>query len=200
MLILRCLYDNFVSTILNGYLLYQYSSLWFSINPDPTSVETLGVLICFEFIVVQSGVFMAVFDKKLLCLFFMLVFALFAYEFNKMLPIHDNKIMIGYFFIVLHRIRFTFYNISKKQYDRLLGFSGLVAINYILAITFCLILLNYLPKLTYTNVFLNENNFYHKGFDLSNKSFLIATGSVYYSLMIFTTIYNSYLESKHDFA
>lgn len=198
MLILRCLYDNLVSTIFNCYLLYQYISLWFSINPDPITVETLGALICFEFIVVQSGVFMAVFHKKLLALFFVLVYALFAYEFNKMLPLQDNKIMIGYFFIVLHRIHFTFYNLSKKQYDRLLGFSGLAAINYILAIAFCVIFSSFLPKLTYTNAFLSKNSFRNIGCDLSSVSFLIATGSIYYLLMIFFTIYNSYLEGKQN--
>jgi hypothetical protein len=195
-MILRCLYDNFVSTLFNGYLLYQYLHLWFSINPDPIIVETLAVLICFEFIMVHSAVFMAVFQKKLSILFFVLVYALFAYEFNKMLPLQDNKIMIAYFTVVL-QMRFAFYNISEKQHDKLLGFSGLAAIIYILSIGFCIVFSNFLPKLICTNAFLNENNFHHNGFDLSKHSTLITTGSIYYSLLIFSILYNAYLEKYH---
>lgn len=192
-MILRCLYDNFVSTLFNGYLLYQYLHIWFSTNPDPIIVETLAVLISFEFIMVHSALFMAVFQKKLSILFFVLAYALFAYEFNKILPLQDNKIMIAYFAIVLHRMRFAFYNVSEKQRDKLLGLSGLAAVIYILSIGFCVVFSNYLHKLTYTTAFLNENNFQHNSFVLSQNSILIATGSIYYSLLIFSNLYNTYL-------
>lgn len=52
-MILRCLYDNFVSTLFNGYLLYKYLHLWFSIKPDPIIVETLAVLFYFILFAVQ---------------------------------------------------------------------------------------------------------------------------------------------------
>lgn len=195
-MILRCLLDNFVFTLFNGYLLYQYMHSWFSINPDPLTVETLAVLICSEFIMVNSGVLMAVFQKKLLILFFALVYALFAYEFNKMLPLQDNKIMIAYFVLVLHRMRFAFYNKSEKQRDKLLGLSGLAAILYIVSIGFCVVFSNSLRKLTYTNAFLDENNFQHNNYDPSQNSILMATASIYYSLLIFSYLSNEYLEKK----
>ncbi|WP_123868286.1 hypothetical protein [Flavobacterium hercynium] len=189
------LLDNFTSVLPNAYLFYEYLSLWLVVNPDPIAVKTLCVLISFEFIMVHSAIFMAAFQRKFSIIFFILVYGLFAYEFDKMLPLNDKRIMIAYLLVVLFRMRFAFFNVSKKQQDKLLGFSGLAAVIYILSIGFCAIFSDSLPRLNYTKAFASENVYDGSSYGLSEESaILMSTGTIYYFLLVISYLYNSYLE------
>lgn len=185
--------------LLNCYILYQFLNSW--INPqidDVGAIYTLSVLIAFEFIMVHSGVFMAVIKRSISIIFFIIFYGVFAWQFNKF--VYDDKILIIYLIVVLNRMRFAFFNASKQQKDRQLGFSGLAVICYAFALFPVLIFHNYIPKLGLTAEFLSSSNFaqYAKSDDLFTRQPQVpmAIGCLYYTLLITSELANDYLEKQ----
>lgn len=187
------------SILLNCYIFYQFLNSW--INPQIDgigAIYTLPVLIAFEFIMVHSGVFMASFQRSKSIIFFIIFYGVFAWQFNKYVT--DDKILITYLIVVFNRMRFAFFNASKQQKDRQLGFSGLAVICYAFALFPVLIFHNYIPKLGLTAEFLSSSHFaqYAKTDDIFTKQPQVpfAIGCLYYTLLISSELANDYLEKQ----
>ena len=124
---------EYAGILMNVFIVYQLLQLW--VFPQPTQAEkiySMSSLMAFEFVLVHSGVFMALMPKKWSLIIFVPFYGLFAYAFNKSMP--NNVILITYMFVVLNRMRFAFFNVDKKFKDRTILFSIIALIVYFILI------------------------------------------------------------------
>jgi len=92
-------------------LVFEMLRLWLS--PDAMQIDrlnTLAVMMGFEFIMIHSGVFMSVMPRKISLFFLIPFYSTFAFAMNTM--VSGNTILWLYFGVVLLRMRFAFSNPS----------------------------------------------------------------------------------------
>jgi len=117
----------YFSVILNLTLVAQAYLLW--TNPsmnDADKIYTIAILSSFEFFMIHSGVFMAIFPKKISLYIFFPLYGLFALAANSMAD--GNNILYLYLIIVFQRMRFAFSNPRKELKNRAITFSAYAAI------------------------------------------------------------------------
>ncbi|WP_209400920.1 hypothetical protein [Pseudozobellia sp. WGM2] len=109
------------------YRLWQYPQI-----DDGSKIATMSLLMAFEFIMVHSGVFMAVMPKKISLYFLFPFYLLFALAFN--FATEDNSILILYLVAIFNRMRFAFADVSKKIKEQNIFKSVLAALAYFVLI------------------------------------------------------------------
>ncbi|TXE13059.1 hypothetical protein FUA26_04495 [Seonamhaeicola algicola] len=143
---------------LNLVMAYQFFMLWY--QPTPNDIEKISsyiTLMLFEFVLVHSGIFMAVMPKKLSLFIFVPFYGIFALAFNSFSK--DNTILILYCFVILNRMRFAFSNVPLQIKARVI-FNAISSMGiYFVLIFVVLILQSSIPFLGLTPAFLNETNF-----------------------------------------
>ena len=125
---------EYAGILMNVFIVYQLLQLW--VFPQPTQAEkiySMSSLMAFEFVLVHSGVFMA------------------------LMP--NNVILITYMFVVLNRMRFAFFNVDKKFKDRTILFSIIALIVYFILIFVVAFSSEILPPFGLTNEFLNLSGY-----------------------------------------
>ncbi len=106
----------YTGAVINLIMAYQFYTLLTKPGlDDAQKIYTIGILMAFEFIMVHSGVFMAVLPKKI-TLFLFPVYGLFALAFNSM--VEGNYILYLYLIIVFNRMRFAFADVSPNLKNR----------------------------------------------------------------------------------
>lgn len=114
---------------LNLLLAYQCYRLWH--NPgleDAEKIYSLAILLAFEFVMVHSGVFMAVMSRKITLLILAPLYLLFAFAFNASAP--NNIVLITYLIVIFNRMRFAFTDVSEEIKSRAVFTSVLAVIIY----------------------------------------------------------------------
>jgi len=127
------------------FIAYQFFTLW--TNPqlsDATKISDLAILMAFEFVMVHSGVFMAVMPRKITLYVLVPIYALFALAFN--MSVSNNTILILYLMVVFNRMRYAFSDVSKAVKSRTIFISVLAAIIYFVLIFVMMFNMNSLPE------------------------------------------------------
>jgi hypothetical protein len=177
---------NYVGVILNLIISFSFFSLW--ISPDISDVSKIysyAVLIGFEFIMVHSGVFMAVMPVRFSLLVFFPLYGLFALVFNMM--VSDNIILYTYLVVVFNRLRYAFFNVNKSIRVKLGQRSVFAAVLYFFILMFCAFASNVIPCFGLSNEFLERSNYskvkLHGGLILDQPSVAMCIGAFYYLLL-----------------
>lgn len=105
---------EWINILIYGALVYEMFRLWTMPGPDDFSrIQTLGVLMGLEFILVQSGIFMLLMPRKTSLLFLLPVYGIVAYFLNT--GAEKNTILYLYFGVMLTRFRFLFSDIRPEE-------------------------------------------------------------------------------------
>lgn len=121
------------SVLINLLLVFRFLQLW--INPtevNAAEVYSMAVLVGFEFIMVHSGVFMAILPKKLSLYLLVPVYGLFALGFN--FAVEDNRVLLTYLVVVINRMRFAFSDVSPALKRRAIAYSVFAVFFYFILI------------------------------------------------------------------
>ena len=169
-------------------LVFEMLRLWLS--PDAMQIDrlnTLAVMMGFEFIMIHSGVFMSVMPRKISLFFLIPFYSTFAFAMNTM--VSGNTILWLYFGVVLLRMRFAFSNPSPHQKQRAILVSICAALLYFLLLVFMVLIADLIPKFGLTNTFLNESGYRDSlksgGVFLDMPHVPMAMGVIYFTLIAF---------------
>lgn len=175
---------NFVMLM---YMCYQYAKLW--IAPEVGDSETIfqmAGLMGFEFVMIHSGVFMAVMPKKISLFIFVPFYGLFALAFNQIIG-GENLVFKIYLVVVFHRMRFAFFNASEELKNNQIAFSAIAAMAYFFLLIAVCIGNTLVPAFG-----LSAENLSHIGYDsakthggilLDNPETAMCLGTSYYLLL-----------------
>jgi hypothetical protein len=171
------------------YTYYATIFLMVWIHPEQYNVSLindLAVLIAFEFIMVHSGVFMAVMPKRYSIFVFFPMYGLFAYSFNN--SVIDTNIFYIYLLVVLNRMRFAFSNVSSEVRVNEIAKSVFRVILYCVLLVIVGLGNEFVPKLGLTPEFLEKVHYLDKikssGLIMERPYIAMCMGFLYYSLPV----------------
>lgn len=183
---------SFIEYGFQAYYAYVFFMVWMHPELHPVSlVNDLAILMAFEFIMVHSGVFMAIMPKKWSLFIFFPIYGLFALAFNE--SVVNTNILYIYLLTVLNRMRFAFSNVSPKVRGIQIGKSVGRAIFYfflIMAVCFGNALI---PRFGLTKEFLEKSHYFQtvksSGLFIEKPYVPICMGFIYYSLPVLYFMY-----------
>ncbi|MET3019621.1 hypothetical protein [Flavobacterium hydatis] len=183
---------SFIEYGFYAYYATVFLMVWLHPEQYNTSlINDLAILIVFEFIMVHSGVFMAVMPKRYSIFVFFPMYGLFAYSFNN--SVIDTNIFYIYLLVVLNRMRFAFSNVSDEVRLKEIGKSVFRAMLYFVLL-FAVVLGNaFVPKLGLTPDFLDKVHYFDKikssGLIMEKPYIAMCMGFLYYSLPVLFFLY-----------
>lgn len=185
---------SFVDYGFQAFYAYVFLMVWLQPEKNPISlINDLAVLMVFEFVMVHSGVFMAVLPKKVSLFVFFPLYGLFAFGFNEY--VINTNILYIYLLTVLNRMGFAFSNVSLKEREIQMGKSGGKVIFYFFLLLAVTVANNIIPKFGLTDDFLKKSHYFDqiKSSDLfTDKPYVpMCMGFIYYSLPVLYFIYRS---------
>ncbi|AYN05716.1 hypothetical protein [Flavobacterium sp. 140616W15] len=164
-------------------------------------INDLAVLIVFEFIMVHSGVFMAVLPKRYSILVFFPMFGLFAYSFNN--SVIDTNIFYIYLLTVLNRMRFAFSNVSIEVRAIEIAKSVFRAILYCTLLCATALGNEFIPKLGLTSEFLQKYHYFDtiksSGLIMEKPYIAMCMGFLYYSLPVLFFLFRIIKRAHHSY-
>jgi hypothetical protein len=183
---------SFVEYGFQAYYATVFLMVW--LHPeqhDVSLINDLAILMAFEFIMVHSGVFMAVMPKKWSLFIFFPFYGLFAFAFND--SVINTNILYIYLLTVLNRMRFAFSDVSPEVRTAQMGKSAVKAMFYFLLILAVCIGNELIPKFGLTDDFLEKSNYFKtvksSGLFVEKPYVPICMGFIYYALPVLYFIY-----------
>ncbi|WP_123912127.1 hypothetical protein [Flavobacterium sp. AJR] len=183
---------SFIEYGFYAYYATVFLMVWLHPEQYNTSlINDLAILIVFEFIMVHSGVFMAVMPKRYSIFVFFPMYGLFAYSFNN--SVIDTNIFYIYLLVVLNRMRFAFSNVSDEIRLKEIAKSVFRAMLYFVLL-FAVVLGNvFVPKLGLTPDFLEKVHYFDEikssGLIMEKPYIAMCMGFLYYSLPVLFFLY-----------
>jgi len=177
---------EYAGAFMNLILAYQFYKIWTSpAISDANKIADYAVLMGFEFIMVHSGVFMAVMPKKISLYVLLPVYGLFALAMNTF--VSDNSVLIIYGIVVFNRMRFAFSDVSKKIQQKAI-FNSVIAVLVYFVLVFVVAFNNeHIPLFGLTKEFLAEINYYENlktgGLLLDEPQTAFSLGFLYYTIL-----------------
>jgi hypothetical protein len=177
-------YFIYAGVLFNLIIAYRFYALWASPGVDQANqITNMAVLIAFEFIMVHSGLFMAVFPKRISLLIFFPFYGVFALSFAAIID-DWHIILVTYLFVVFNRMRFAFADVPKVIKSRNIIISVLAVLIYFIGMFIVAFGAEYLPELGLTQKYL-ETSGYLSSLDTSGLFFdvpqtAMALGLFYY--------------------
>lgn len=179
--------SEYAGLVFNLILAGQY--LWLWISPDANDVNkifSLSTLILFEFVMVHSGVFMALMPVRFSMLIFIPFYGLFALGFS--LVAKNITIIILYLVVVFNRMGFAFYNVEIKTRVALLIKSFFILMLYFLLIIILAIVGDFLPMFGLDYSFLLQSSYINvksgaSGLFIDTPHVAMCMGTLYYLLL-----------------
>jgi len=183
---------SFVEYGFQAYYAYVFLMVWLHPELHPVSlINDLAILMAFEFIMVHSGVFMAVMPKKWSLFVFFPLYGLFALGFNE--SVVNANILYIYLLTVLNRMRFAFSNVSLEVRAIQVGKSVAKVMLYFFLILAVCFGNGLIPKLGLTEEFLEKSNYFNtvksSGLFIEKPYVPICMGFIYYSLPVLYFMY-----------
>lgn len=165
-------------------------SVWFF--PEYYTVEiiyNLTLILIFEFILVHSGVFMAVFRDWRVLTLFALLYGLFAFAINMAVLGDSPMILYLYSATVANRMLFGLTSRSEQERSENMGYSALMALNFMFCIFLVVILSSFVPYGGLTPEYLRSIGYYSSisaGGEFPEKPHeAFAFGVLYFGLPVF---------------
>lgn len=177
-------YFIYAGVVFNLIIAYRFYALWASPGLDQSNqITNMATLIAFEFIMIHSGVFMAVFPKKVSLFLFFPFYGLFAVAFAA--AIDDwHIIMFTYLFAVFNRMRFAFADVPRAIKFRNITISVFAAVIYFILIFVVAFNAENIPALGLTNDYLEASGYISNletgGLFFDSPQTAMALGVLYY--------------------
>jgi len=183
---------SFIEYGFQAYYATVFLMVWMHPEQHPVSlINDLAVLMAFEFIMVHSGVFMAVMPKKLSLFVFFPMYGLFAYGFSH--SVVNTNIFYIYLLTVLNRMRFAFSDVAPEVRALQIGKSVAKAMLYFFLIFVVAFGNGIIPKFGLTDDFLEKSHYFDtvksSGLFIEKPYVPICMGFIYYSLPVLYFIY-----------
>lgn len=185
---------SFIEYAFQAYYATVFLMVW--MHPEEYNVSLindLAVLMAFEFIMVHSGVFMAVMPKKISLFVFFPMYGLFAYGFDH--SVVNTNIFYIYLLTVLNRMRFAFSNVSPEVRALQIGKSVAKAMFYFFLIFAVCFANGIIPKFGLTDEFLEKSHYFDtvksSGLFIEKPYVPISMGFIYYSVPVLYFIYRT---------
>ncbi|OMQ12412.1 hypothetical protein [[Flexibacter] sp. ATCC 35103] len=185
---------SFIEYAFQAYYATVFLMVW--LHPEQHNVSLindLAILMAFEFIMVHSGVFMAVMPKKLSLFVFFPMYGLFALAFHH--SVINTNILYIYLLTVLNRMRFAFSNVSPEIRALQIGKSVAKAMFYFFLIFAVCFANGIIPKFGLTDEFLEKSHYFDtvksSGLFIDKPYVPICMGFIYYSLPVLYFIYRT---------
>lgn len=182
---------EYIGAFMQLLLAYQFYMLWANpVATDLTKITDFIALIAFEFVMVHSGVMMAVMPKKVSIFFLIPVYGVFAFVMNFL--VSDNAILVLYGLVVFNRMRFAFSDVSQGIKSRAISNSTIAVVMYFVLLFVSASYLEYIPVLGLTKSFLTETLYFEnlniRGLFFDEPQMSMALGVVYYIVMAFISV------------
>ena len=183
--------SGWIGILIYAALIYEMLRLWIAPTADDTArILTLAVMMGFEFIMVHSGVFMAVFPRKISLFIFVPIYGLFAWSFNSMVP--GNEILYLYLGVVFVRMRFAFSNATEKEKSMNMLMSLIAVMSYFFLILIFAFNSERIPKMGLTPEFLESSGYLKDvavgGIFTDMPNVPLAMGVIYFTLLAYSEI------------
>ncbi len=177
---------EYIEALFLFYFAFRFFIIWLLPSQlDSTLLNELIALIVFEFIMIHSGVFMAIMPKKISLFLFVPFYFLFAFFFNS--SIESNAIMWTYLIAVFNRMRFAFFNVDKKLKKNLIQKSVIVAMLYFFLVIIIVPLNKIIPPFALTTEALTKAGFYAntkiQGLFIDKPQLPMCVGFLYFSIL-----------------
>ena len=161
-------------------------SVWF--YPEYYNAEiiyNLTIILIFEFILVHSGVFMAVIQNKIALVGFALFYGIFALAINASVLGDAPVILYLYSATVINRMIFGLSSRSPQERQENMGYSALMALNFMFCIFAALILSFMVPYGGLTPDYLSSIHYLNSGGEFpENPHVAFAFGVMYFSMPV----------------
>lgn len=149
---------EYTGALFNFFIALQFFLIWYSPEEkEAQRIIELATLMAFEFILVHSGVFMAILPKKYSLWILVPFYGLFALAFNAM--INGWLIIITYLVAIFNRMRFAFADVSGSIKTRSIIYSiGAVIIYFVLTMVVAFSEES-IPALGITEAYMDRTNY-----------------------------------------
>lgn len=141
------------------YIAFIITAWWY---PELFKVQTiynLTVIFIFEFVLVHSGLFMAVLARTKLIFLFIPAYAVFAFMFNSFVMGDENIILWLYAVIIANRLIGSYQIKSRNAWNRNIRDSAYMTINFLFCIFLIAIIRFIVPYGGLTPEYLDEVNY-----------------------------------------
>lgn len=178
---------TWINILIYGVLVWEMYRLW--TNPTPSDfprIETLALMMGFEFILVHSAIFMLVASRKVSLLFLIPVYGVVALLLNS--GAENNLILYLYCGVLVSRLRFMFAKIEPSERSRAIKSSIFAGLIYMLSLFVIIGGETSLPSKRLNSEFLSANGYFDQlevfGIFMESPHLPIIMGMIYFSLMI----------------
>ncbi len=190
---------GWVGVLLYVILVVRMAFLLFAPGPeDGEIILTFGAMMAFEFILVHSGVTMALSPRNISLFILFPMYGIFALGLNAAIP--GNAILFLYFSVVLTRMRFAFSEPNRDATIANIGFSIAAIITYFLLVIIFAVSSENLPHFGITEAYLDSVNYSEihdsGGVFIDMPHVPIAMGIVYFTLLSFYETFIQTLKPK----
>ncbi|GEQ84788.1 hypothetical protein ULMS_02960 [Patiriisocius marinistellae] len=177
----------YAGVLINLIIAVRFFQLWYSPQEDQVSqIITMATLVGFEFIMVHSGVFMAVFPKKISLFIFFPIYGLFAWAFASMID-DWHIVVITYLVAVFNRMRFAFADVPQKIKSRNILTSVIAVMVYFFLMMIIAFNAEKIPHLGLSPSFLSQSNYFENidtgGILLDIPQSALCFGVLYYCIL-----------------
>jgi hypothetical protein len=178
--------SEWLSIFFYGILVIEMLRLWFSPGPDDVArILTLSVLITFEFVLVHSGLFMAMLPKRFSLVLLIPFYSLFAIVLNFAVP--GNAVLLLYLIVIFVRVRFAFSNPTREEKIKTLIVSASATCLYLILVTIFAGGASFIPDFGLSQEYLISNDYFNQtdasGLFIEKPHIAIALGSFYFTLL-----------------
>ncbi len=185
-----------VTLLIYGALIWEMWSIWTRPVPaDFPRLQTLALIMGFEFLLVHSGLMAAVMPRKVSLFFILPVYGVVAYFLN--LGAENNLILFLYAGVLVARLRFLFTPHTPLQKSRAIKISIVSALIYFFAVSVIAIGEASLPAKGLTQDFLQSEGYFEtlrvSGIFTEHPHLPLIMGLVYFSLMALLELYLLFL-------
>ena len=183
-------------------LIFEMWSLWTQPEPaDFARIQTLALLMGFEFFMVHSGLFFNLMPRKTSVLFLLPVYGVIAYFLNT--GAENNFILYLYLGLLITRLRFLFEEHTAIQKSRATKISIAAALIYFASIGVIAIGETDLPAKGLNPDFLSKESYYDTlnvgGIFTEQPHLPLIMGIIYFSMMILLELYLLFLFQHLNF-
>ncbi len=189
------LHFEYAGILINLLITYQFYRVWS--NPpidEPSQISTLAIVMAFEFIMVHSGVFMAIAPRKISLYILFPVYGIFAFTMNAMLD--NNTVLIAYLLVVFNRMRFAFTDVSPTIRKRAIITSVCAAIAYFILIFAVVFSMDNIPQLGLNATYLEASGYNAaktgSGVFIDTPHIAICFGLIYYCTLVLIEVFLLY--------
>lgn len=188
----------YAGALVNFFMIINFIILL--VNPsvsDANKIYSVTLLIGLEALLAHSGVFMAIWNKKLTLLLFIISYGFFVFFLNTLAE--GNFILYSYMVVIFNRMRFAFINANEKTKVLYVSKAVFGAIIYFILMFSFIFSPSIYPEFALNKEFLNKsgyNSLIEKGLisDYPNVSLLFSI--LYFTAISFLDLFlNKYKES-----